>query len=85
MHEVASRAVRRLDVVEWVGLGAAAVVAVAGGGLVALLLAGPLGIPARTLWVLASVLLLALPGGVALAGARRAEGRVRSQEDTNRG
>ena len=60
------RAIRRLDILEWVILGAAAIVALLGGWLVAWLVRG-LGIPFRLTWTIASVLLFAVPGVSVLA------------------
>jgi uncharacterized membrane protein len=75
---VASRAVRRLDVIEWVLLVGAVVVALGGGALVASLLATPTGVPFRTLWVAASLVLLVVPGGLALRRANKQERDVSS-------
>ena len=74
-REVTSRAIPRLDVLEWVIFAAAAVLAVVGGALVALLLAGPLGLPFRTTWLVASVVLFVIPGTIALITMRREERR----------
>jgi hypothetical protein len=42
-QEITARAIRRLDILEWLIFAGAAGLAVVGGGLLALLLAGPLG------------------------------------------
>jgi len=66
IQEVAARAARRLDVLEWVILAVAAAAATAGGALVAWLLAGQLGVPFRTLWIVGSLVLFAVPGWLAI-------------------
>lgn len=76
-HVVAARAVRRLEVLEWVLLVGAVVVALGGGALLAALLAAPLGVAFRTLWMAASVAMLVVPGGLALRRARKEERTVR--------
>lgn len=74
---VAARAVRRLEVIEWALLAGAVVVALGGGALLAALLAAPLGVSFRTLWIAASVVMLVVPGGLALRRARQEERTVR--------
>ena len=71
VRSVARRAARRLEILEWVILGGAVLAATGGGALVAAVLSVTLGISFRTLWVVASVLLFAVPGGLALRRARR--------------
>jgi uncharacterized membrane protein len=78
-HEVASRAIRRLDIFEWVLLGGIAVLASVGGFLVALLLSTPLGFAFRPTWVVASVLLFGVPGVIALRRMRRDEREMRAR------
>ncbi len=65
--EVARRAIRRLDVLEWVMLLLAAALAVGGGALVAMLLVGRAGQGFRTVWIATSLLLMVVPGVVVLA------------------
>jgi uncharacterized membrane protein len=78
-REVARRAIRRLDVLEWVILAVTAVLAVGGGGLVAVLLVGQPGNGFRGTWIVTSLLLLIVPGVVVLARHRRDE-RKRNAE-----
>ena len=61
-----NRAIRRLNILEWVMLAGAAVMALLGGWVIAWLVRG-LGLPFRTTWTLASVLLFAVPGVSVLA------------------
>ncbi|HKJ02220.1 MAG TPA: hypothetical protein VJ997_07185 [Longimicrobiales bacterium] len=77
-REVAARAARRLELFEWLLLAGAVTVALAGGALLAALVAAPLGVPFRGLWAVVSVVLLVVPGGLALRGARQEERGVRS-------
>lgn len=72
------RAVRRLNVLELILLGAAVIVALAGGWLAALLGARAFGLPFRTTWITASLAFFIIPALLALgierfkrAGARR--------------
>ena len=74
---VAARAVRRLEFFEWALLAGAVVVALGGGALLAALLAAPLGVSFRMLWIAASVAMLVVPGGLALRRARQEERTVR--------
>jgi predicted lysophospholipase L1 biosynthesis ABC-type transport system permease subunit len=76
-REVAARAVRRLEVFEWALLAGAVGAALAGGALVAALVSVPLGMPFRLVWAGLSVVLLVVPGGLALRGARDSERGVR--------
>jgi uncharacterized membrane protein len=72
-REVARRAIRRLDVLEWIILATTAVLAVGGGWLVALLVVGRSGAGFRGTWIVTSLLLLIVPGAVVLARHRRDE------------
>jgi uncharacterized membrane protein len=76
-REVAVRAARRLELFEWALLGGAVAVALVGGALLAALLAAPLGVPFRVLWVGASIVMLVVPGGLALRRAKQEERGVR--------
>lgn len=76
-HEVAARAVKRLELFEWALLVGAVVVALGGGALLASLLSAPLGVSFRALWIAASVVMLVVPGGLALRAARKEERTVR--------
>jgi hypothetical protein len=69
--EVARRAIRRLDVLEWVMLMAAGALAVGGGALVSLLLVGRAGQGFRVVWIATSLLLMIVPGVLVLAPGRR--------------
>jgi hypothetical protein len=71
--EVARRAIRRLDVLEWVILAAAVGLAVVGGALVAWILAGSAGGGFRLVWMVTSGLLLIVPGVIVLIRHRREE------------
>jgi hypothetical protein len=72
-REVARRAIRRLDVLEWLILATTAALAVGGGGLVALLVVGGSGAGFRGTWIVTSLLLLIVPGAVVLARHRKDE------------
>ena len=76
-REVAGRAIRRLDILEWVILLGAVVVALGGGALVALLVAEPLGWSVRGTWIVASLLLFGVPGAVVLRRTRWEEEEIR--------
>ena len=69
--EVARRAIRRLDVIEWVILFGAAALAIAGGWLVAAILVGRSHESYRIVWMVVSVMLLVAPGAAALARFRQ--------------
>ena len=73
--EVARRAIRRLDVLEWVILAATAALAIGGGALVALLVVGRSGPGFRWVWAVTSLLLLVVPGAVTLLRHRREQRR----------
>lgn len=70
-RKVMNRAIRRLNVLEWLLLGAAAIASLAGGWLAALLGRSALGLPFRGTWMTASLLLFLIPGGIAWAAERR--------------
>jgi predicted lysophospholipase L1 biosynthesis ABC-type transport system permease subunit len=61
-QEVAARAIRRLNVLEWVILGGAGLIAVLGGALVSWLIAAQLKVSFRLTWIGLSMLLLVVPG-----------------------
>jgi uncharacterized membrane protein len=65
VRRIAARAIRRLDVLEYAILGAAAVLAIIAGALVAVLLDGTTGLPFRPTWIVASLLFFVVPAGVA--------------------
>ena len=85
-REVASRAVRRLDILEWVMLAGAVVLSLVGGALVALLLETSMGLSFRPTWVAASLLLFGVPGVIAMKRMRRddREMRVKIRELTEK-
>ena len=76
-HEVALRAIRRLDILEWVTLSGAAMLAVGGGALLALLLEEMVPWSFRTIWIVAALLFFLVPGAVALTRLRREEAEAR--------
>jgi hypothetical protein len=77
--EVARRAARRLDVLEWVILLVVALLSVAAGALVALLLARPLSISFRLTWTVASLVIFGVPGWFAMRRSRREEDALRDR------
>ena len=70
---VTRRAIRRLDVLEWLIFGFGAVLAALGGALVAGLLAGMAGWDFRSTWIGASLLLFVVPGTIAVVKIRKEE------------
>ena len=75
-QEVAARALRRLDTLEYFILLAALVLALGGGALVAWIFASSLGFSFRIGWAVASLLLFIVPGGtVYLRELRREKNR----------
>jgi hypothetical protein len=78
-REVASRAVRRLDVLEWVILFGAAALSAGAGALVALLAAHSLGLPFRVTWIVASLLIFGVPGWFAVRRAKREDEAFRER------
>jgi len=72
-REVTARAIRRLDYLEWLIFAGAALLAMIGGALIALLLAGPLGLAFRATWLISSALLFVIPGLIALIVLRRSD------------
>lgn len=71
IQEVAARAIRRLNVLEWVILGGAGLIAVLGGALVSWLIATQLKVSFRLTWIGLSMLLLAVPGLIVILRSRR--------------
>ena len=72
-REFASRAARRLDYLEWVILAGAALVAVGGGALVAVLLRDVAAWSFRATWIVSALLLFGVPGILAMKKIRREE------------
>ena len=70
-QEVAARAIRRLNVLEWVILGGAGLIAVLGGALVSWLIAAQLKVSFRLIWIGLSMLLLAVPGLIVILRSGR--------------
>lgn len=66
-RDVMERAIRRLNILEYVILGLAALLAILGGALVAWLLGEMVEIPFRLGWALASLLLFLVPGAIVYA------------------
>ena len=73
-REAMDRANRRLNLLEFIILGGAALAAVVGGWLTAWLARNALGVPFRLTWVLASLLLFVVPGVLVWSRERRAQG-----------
>jgi hypothetical protein len=69
-REEMERAIRRLDVLEWVILLAAVVFAIGGGALVAWMLSEGAGLAFRPTWIVLSILLLVVPGGIVMLRER---------------
>ncbi len=65
------RAIWRLNVLEYLMLGMTAVLALGGGALVAWILMTSFGVPFRPSWVIASLLLIIIPGLVVFGRERR--------------
>ncbi len=80
---VAQRAIRRLDVLEWVIFGVGALMATGGGAMVAWLLEGA-GWPFRSTWIGASVLLFAISGSIAIINIRKEERADALRREGNR-
>jgi len=73
LREFTARAARRLDYLEWLILAGAVGAATAGGALIALLLSDVADFPFRLTWIVASVLLFVVPGGLALRRVKKEE------------
>ena len=73
IQEVAARAIRRLNVLEWVILGGAGLIAVLGGALVSWLIAAQLKVSFRLTWIGLSMLLLVVPGLIVILRSGRGE------------
>lgn len=81
-----NRAVRRLNVLELILLGAAVIVALAGGWLAALLGARAFGLPYRTTWIASSLAFFIIPALLALGIERlRRAGARKTAEATDDG
>lgn len=62
-RRIADRAIKRLNILEYLILLAAVVLALLGGALVAWVLAESVELPFRVTWAIASLLLFIIPGG----------------------
>ena len=83
-RKVMTRAIRRLNVLEWILLGAAAIASLVGGWLAALLGRSALGLPFRATWMIASLLLFLIPGAMALVAERRSRNAAPDTEGATR-
>ncbi len=77
-------AIRRLNVLEYIILGLAMVLALAAGALTAWILKSVTGASFRVSWMIASVLFFAVPGTVALLRERR-QGPIHQMKDPKNG
>ena len=80
-REIMSRAIRRLNLLESIIMGAAVVVALGGGWLGALLARSTLGLPFRTTWMVLSLTFFVIPGAIAWAMERRGRRRARKKAE----
>lgn len=82
---VTRRAIKRLDILEWVILLAGVGLAMLGGAVVAWIFAGMAGWDFRTMWIGASIVLFVVPGGIAVIKIRQEERRdaLRQAETRN--
>ncbi len=79
------RAIKRLNVLETIIIGAAVVIALGGGWLGALLARGMFDLPFRTTWMVLSVLFFVVPAAVAWTIERRGRrARRRKKEEADR-
>jgi hypothetical protein len=83
-REVTRRAIRRLDVLEWVILAAAVGLALGGGALVAWILAGSSSRTFRSVWMITSVLLMVVPGVIVFTRLKRDQLREARELDKPR-
>jgi len=72
-RKVTQRAIRRLDLLEWVMWGSGAMMAMVGGGVIAWFMGVALGWSFRPTWLVLSILLFVIPGGVAIMKIRKDE------------
>lgn len=83
-HEVTQRAIKRLDVLEWVMWGAGAIMAMVAGAVVAWVMGVLVGWSFRPTWMVASMLLFVIPGGAAIIKIRKDE-RAETNRTSNDG
>jgi uncharacterized membrane protein len=70
-HEVAQRAIRRLDMLESVMIAGGAVLALLAGALISWLLVGAEGVGFRRTWIVTSLILFVVPGVIAIFKIRK--------------
>lgn len=80
VREEMERVIRRLNVLEYLILGAAALMALGGGALTAFLLKESLGASFRTVWFVSSLLLFLVPGVFVLRKERKQSDSPAHQE-----
>ena len=73
LSEVARRAIRRLDILEWVILGGAFGLAVASSAAIAWLIVGGKHPHFRAIWIVTSILLFVIGGTIAIIRVRTAD------------
>jgi len=86
--DFARKAIRRLDVLEWVILVVTMGLAIGGGALVALIIERGSGLAFRATWIVTSLILFIVPGAVVLWRLRKEGGgstRGRGPRDRNDG
>jgi len=83
VHEVAARAIRRLDMLEWVILAGAMALAIGGGAAVAWLIAPTVEIGFRPIWMVMSVFLFVVPGVIGIMRMRKDERAARAKTKSN--
>lgn len=82
-HEVAARAIRRLDILKWVILAAVMALAIGGGATVAWLVAPTVEIGFRPIWMVMSVLLFVAPGVIGIMRMRKDERAAHVKTQSN--
>lgn len=82
-HEVAARAIRRLDILEWVIIAGAMALAIGGGAAVAWLIAPTVDYGFRSIWMVMSMVLFVVPGVIGLMRMRRDERAARTKTPSN--
>ena len=70
-HQVTQRAIRRLDILEWIMVAAGVGAAVLGGWAIAWILAGAGNWDFRSTWIVAAVALFVVGGGATIIQIRR--------------
>lgn len=78
-REAVSRAIKRLNVLETIIIGAAVVIALGGGWLGAILARSVFDFPFRTTWMVLSLLLFVVPAAIAWTMERRGR-RMRARQ-----